>query len=353
MTTKNENTGTEFTSEQPKFLIRDINELFDLNYSRREYTDFIKQKKIPEPKKLGKGSYRYWTCEDLTLIGEEYDPLVESSSEEAIVISVFVQKGGGSWKTTFTLNFSKFLAMRGKKVLCIGLDPQQNLSHKFGIDNRKETVAKTRVYYKGLYEVIFENEPIKNVIYPTNTKNINIIPESPKLSSLSIQLVNLDFRETQLKSKIQDIKKNFDVILIDNNAAWDSATFNSLYASDILISPVGIDANSQETLETFVENINTRLQGNNLRDVICAPGFAEKTSALKGSILASYQNQKTYGNLFTRNKVRRAITLDEANFLKLSIFEHAPRDPVAEDLKRLCREIWERIAIPPTPSTIQ
>jgi chromosome partitioning protein len=324
---------------RPTFIIRDINRLFDLDFSRDQYTSMIEKGEIPSPSKRGKGSYRCWTVDDLPQIGKSFHPLISPKRKSAIICSVYVAKGGGSWKTTFTYNFAKYLAMHGKKVLCVGLDPQQNLTRKFGIDNRKQTVLQTKKYYKGLYEAINEDLDINDVIFETNTKNIDIIPESAKLFNLQIYLNSQSFREGIIKDKLNPINETYDIILFDNNPSWDVVSINSVYASDLLIAPVGIDSNSQETIEFFIETLNTQLKGIELSDVIFAPGFHENNE-MKRSIFNSYQ--KNYNGLFTKNNVRKATSVDEASFKKCSIFEYDTKAAVTEDFKRLFLEIWDR-----------
>lgn len=326
-------------SESPTFIIRDINRLFDLDFTRDQYTSMIERGEIPTPAKKGKGSYRYWTADDLPQIGRTFHPLVEPKRKKAITYSIYVAKGGGSWKTTFTHNFAKYLAMHGKKVLCVPLDPQQNLTRKFGIDNRKQTVLQTKKYFKGLFEAINEDLNVEEVIYKTNTKNIDIIPESAKLFNLQIYLNSQSFREAIIKDKLTEVYEKYDAILFDNNPSWDVVSINSIYASDILIAPVGIDSNSQETIEFFIETLNTQLKGIQLSDVIFAPGFYENNE-MKRSILKSYQNN--YDGLFTTANVRKATTVDEASFKKCSIFEYDTKAAVTEDFKRLFLEIWDR-----------
>lgn len=294
---------------------------------------------IPPAVRKGASNYRYWTLDAFAQIGETYSVLEKIGV--CVVISVLLTKGGGSHKTTTAMNLACYLALNGKKVLLIPLDFQLSLSKKFGFDNSINNVKRTKVYHPGLFEVIDSKLSIDTVIKKTRFPNIDIIPESANLIRLEVLINSTSFRESVLRNTIAPIVNNYDVIIFDNNPAWDILRLNSLCASDILISPIGIDSNSAEALPMFLETLDGQLKGYTLKEKIFVPGFAENT-ALKREILEEYREK--YPLLFTRTEIRRLISIDEASTNNMSIFEYAPKSTGADDYKKVCDEIWTRIA---------
>lgn len=328
--------------DQNMYNFNAIKRIFDLEITRDAFYNLEKKEAIPQSKrKKENDSYRYWDIKDLAKIGPKFSILgPRKNKKDAIVTSIYLTKGGGSHKTTFCFNFSKFLALNGKKILLIPLDFQLNLSKKFNFDNSITNVKKTGKYYKGLFEAIDNDLPVNDVIFKTDFPNIDIIPESSNLVRLEVLINSKSFRESIIKQKIKDALKNYDIIIFDNNPSWDILALNSICASDVLISPIGIDSNSSDTLPIFLETLNKQLQGLKLKDIIFIPGFYEN-NILKKQILEAYRAD--YPSHFTRNEIRKSTSIDEALGRGLSIFEYDHKSQACDDYKKICHEVWSRI----------
>ena len=121
-------------------------------------------------------------------------------------IAIFNQKGGVG-KTTTNINLAACLALKGKKILILDIDPQGNTTSGMGIS--KKDLDKT------MYEVLINDklEPIDAII-PTRVKNLDIIPASVQLAGAEIELVQLEGREKRLKKALDKIKGNYDYIFV-------------------------------------------------------------------------------------------------------------------------------------------
>lgn len=324
------------------FSFSDVMSVFGSPLTRAYLFQLEDQGKIPMAQRVQKGKsyYRYWGLHDLPKIGSYIDKLPNTGKTE--VITVYLSKGGGSSKTTFTWNFSRWLGLHGKKVLIIPLDQQLNLSFLNNVDNSFEAVSKGNEFHPGIANVLMDKYPIKQTIVETSLPTVHIIPESPMLIKLERYISMQDFKERLLTQAIEEIKDDYDVILFDTAPSWSSLITNAVIASKYLISPIGVDVMSYRTLPVFLQLIKEFSQSSKhtLDGIILIPGFVESTR-LSQQVLGAYQ--ATYPERFTESHIRRSTTIPEASNAGLSIFEYAGNSPAAEDYNKVCREVWNKI----------
>ena len=162
------------------------------------------------------------------------------------IIAIANQKGGVG-KTTTSVNLSACLAFLGKKVLLIDIDPQGNASSGLGV--RKGDLESC------IYDVIINDEDIKEVIQQTDVENLYIVPATISLAGAEIELVSTISREVRLKKAVQEIKNNFDFIIIDCPPSLGLLTINALTASDALIIPVQCEYYALEGLSQLLSTV--------------------------------------------------------------------------------------------------
>lgn len=150
------------------------------------------------------------------------------------VIAICNQKGGVG-KTTTTVNLGIGLAMQGKRVLLIDADPQGDLTTSLGwqdSDNLNITLASK------LINVIKEsnNNPLSGILH--HIEGVDLLPSNLELSAMEFNLVNAMSRETTLKTYLNEVKSNYDYVLIDCMPSLGMITLNALSAADSVIIPV-------------------------------------------------------------------------------------------------------------------
>lgn len=170
-------------------------------------------------------------------------------------IAIFNQKGGVG-KTTTNINLAACLAIKGKKILVLDIDPQGNTTSGIGI--LKRGLKKTA------YEVLIDDsvQP-EEAILSTGLKNLDIIPASVQLAGAEIELVQLEARERRLKKAIDKIKGKYDYIFIDCPPSLGLLTINSLTAVDSVLIPIQCEFYALEgvsqlmsTIELVKKNLN-------------------------------------------------------------------------------------------------
>lgn len=145
------------------------------------------------------------------------------------IIAITNQKGGVG-KTTTCVNLAAYLADANKKVLLIDMDPQGNGCSSLAVEAQDDQ--------KSIYEVLLGECNIREAIYPSVMKNLDVIPSTVDLSAAEVDLVYMDNREKILKEALFGIKGLYDYIFIDCPPSLGLLTVNALTATDSIIIPI-------------------------------------------------------------------------------------------------------------------
>ncbi len=144
-------------------------------------------------------------------------------------IAIVNQKGGVG-KSTTAVNLGASLAMLGRRVLIVDIDPQGNATTGVGIDKRAVT--------KDIYSILLEGAAVREVACETDVPNLAIVPSTLQLAGAEIELVSVLQREGRLKAALAAVADAYDYVLIDCPPSLGLLTINALTAANEVIIPV-------------------------------------------------------------------------------------------------------------------
>lgn len=218
-------------------------------------------------------------------------------------IAICNQKGG-TGKTTSAVNLAAYLALAGKKILVIDLDPQANATSGLGINKHN--------IQKGTYHVLLEELQIKAILQPTAINNLWLAPANLDLTGAELELVSVLGREYRLKKALETEKNDFDFIFVDSPPSLGLLTINGLCAADALLIPVQCEYYALEGLSQLINTIT--LIKDNLNPNLAVQGvlltMADFRTNLTKEVIQEVKNyfkDKVYDTV-----IPRSIRLSEA-----------------------------------------
>lgn len=255
------------------------------------------------------------------------------------VISLVNQKGGVG-KTTTSINLSASLAVLGKRVLLIDLDPQGNATTGIGVN-------KGEIEHS-IYDVLIDRCDIESAISTSKYKRLYVIPATINLAGIDIELMeksNADAtfsKGAQLKNKLDKVKDQFDYIIMDCPPSLGLITTNALTASDSVIIPVQCEFFA---LEGIMQLLNT---------IMMAQKTLNPNLDIEGVLLTMLDSRTNLGfevvediRKYFKERVYntiipRLIRLTEAPSHGKPIVAYDPKSKGTEAYLNLAKEVIER-----------
>jgi len=252
----------------------------------------------------------------------------------ARIIAMCNQKGGVG-KTTTTINLGAALAEVGRKVLVVDFDPQGALSVGLGIRTNELDVT--------IYNLLIERgHDIHEVIQPTATDNLDIVPANIDLSAAEVQLVGEVAREQILARVLRPIVDDYDVILIDCQPSLGLLTVNALTAAHGVLIPLECEffamrgvALLVETIDKITDRLNPRLQV----DGILATMYDSRTLHSREVVRSVVDH---FGETVFHTVISRTVKFPDATLAAEPITTYASTHGAAAAYRQLARELISR-----------
>lgn len=249
------------------------------------------------------------------------------------IIAIANQKGGVG-KTTTATNLSACLAEKGKRVLAIDMDPQGNMSSALGID--KNNTENT------IYELILEECSLEECRVEEVIENLSIIPSNVNLAGAEIELIGLDNKEFILRKYVEEVRGQYDFVIIDCPPSLNTLTVNAMTTADTVLVPIQCEYFALEGLSQLIHTINLvrdRLNPNLEIEGVVFTMFDARTN-LSLQVVENVKenlNQAVYKSIIPRN-----VRLAEAPSHGKPITLYDSKSAGAEAYRDLAEEVIER-----------
>ena len=255
------------------------------------------------------------------------------------VIALTNQKGGVG-KTTTAVNLGVGLAKQGKKVLLIDADAQANLTMALGY-NRPDDLPFT---LSTVMQDIIDDKSVdvsQGIIH--HEEGVDLIPSNIEMSGLEVRLINALSRESVLKTYVNEVKRDYDFVLIDCMPSLGMITINSLAAADSVVIPTQphyLSAKGLELLLRTVSKVKRQINPKLRIDGILMTMVMPRTNISK-DIISSVKS--AYGQKIRvfDTQIPHSVRAVEATAEGKSIFAYDKGGKVAAAYEQFAKEVVE------------
>ena len=248
------------------------------------------------------------------------------------VFAIANQKGGVG-KTTTAINLAASLAANDIRILVIDSDPQGNCTSGLGVTKDPDKPS--------LYHVLLGDSHMKDAIRPTDFEGLQIITADKNLVGSNLEMVDVPNREFLLRERINEIRDNYEFILIDCPPALDLLTLNALLAADSVLVPIQCEffalegiSELMDTIERIRESFHHPLE----IEGILLTMFDDRTNLTRqvATDLRDFFKEQVF-----KTVIPRSVRLAEAPSFGKPILTYDPRSRGAECYIKLAKEILD------------
>jgi chromosome partitioning protein len=241
-------------------------------------------------------------------------------------------------KTTTAVNLAASLATADLKVLLIDCDAQANATASLGFGRDDQRLS--------LFDALFPSETDRNglagVVHATGLDGLYLVPSDRNLVAADFELYGMENREYRLKSLMEQVRDQFEYVILDCPPALTLLTINAMAAADSLLVPIQCEYLSLEGISALIEamdRVRTGLNPGLELEGILLTMFDERTTLTKqvASELRSHFPEKVFDTVIPRN-----VRLAEAPSHGQPVVLYDVRSKGAEAYIQLAKELMRR-----------
>lgn len=254
----------------------------------------------------------------------------------------FMNNKGGVGKTTSAYAIGLAWTMMGKRILFIDLDSQANLTSLLS-----DTDPLSKEWSKSIEDAFLlgpEDCRLRDYILHTKNSLVDYVPSDLDLANFEKDTMRHKLSELLLLDLLDDVRDDYDFIILDCPPAIQKLTYCALVASDFLVLVSSLDGKSYKGLQMMVTVYNEVVSNKRLNPSL----------KLVGCIATMYQNdrvnkyfwellEKDFGVLVVHPYIRKSTMVNRANSFNQSIYDIDPKGRVSEDYLKVSQDLMVRI----------
>ena len=261
----------------------------------------------------------------------------------AKVICITNQKGGVG-KTTTTINLAYYLMKEKQKVLVIDFDPQGNATSGLGIDKAQfERNYLNNELSNTMSEVILGERRLSEIILNTKFKGLDLASTTPQLANAEVEMTKLSKKFVQLKNAINEVRDNYDFVIIDLPPSLSLLTVNGMIAADYLLMPVQTEFYALEGVAQLMDSVKLvrKAMNPNLKLLGVLATMYDKRTSLSVQVLAEIK--KYFRDKVFETTIPRNVRLAEAPSHGVPVGDYDRFSKGAKAYKELAKEVLKRV----------